>query len=188
MTVSIDAGNNKPFVIDSLLAVITDAKRQWVVRCKACYAIGRVPVPAAVRPDDIVTAVADCALQLSTDAQAKPNNPIWKGCFWDVYLAFKSDGTKDKDGKERDKDAEGRNPGGLLARFKLVAQPAYDRIVPIARDAIHGNPPNPGDVKNLADFVRPRLPAAPAQKGNTDPAKPKEAGPNDTDGTAPPPT
>ena len=158
-TIAVDAGNNgKPFVIEALLAVMKDAERSWVVRAKACYAIGRVPIPAAIKAEDIVTAVADCALQLSNNAAAKPNNPIWKSCFWDVYLAFKPDGTKDKDGKDKDQDAEKRTLGGLLARIKPQAQRAYDLIVPIARAAIHDKAPDPGDVKNLGDFVRERLP------------------------------
>ena len=157
MTVSIDTANNKPFVIEALLAVMKDPTRAWTVRAKACYAIGRVPVPAVVKPDDIVTAVSDCALQMSNAAQAKPNNPIWKGCFWDLYLAFKPDGSKDKDGKDKDLDAERKVLGGLLARFKPVAQPAYDVIVPICSGVIQGKAPDPGDVLKLGGFVRARL-------------------------------
>ena len=158
MTVAVDAGNNKPFVIDQLLAVINDRERPWTVRSKACFAIGRVPIPAAAKPEDVVNTVADFALQLSTAAQAKPNDPTWKNCVWDVYLAFKADGSKDKDGKDKDQDAEKKGAGGLLARIKPVAQPAYDRIVPIVRDVIHGKSPDAGDVKNLGDFVRERVP------------------------------
>jgi hypothetical protein len=158
MTVAVDAGNNKPFVIDQLFALINDRERPWTVRSKACFAIGRVPIPAAVKPEDVVNTVADFALQLSTAAQAKPNDPVWKSCVWDVYLAFKADGSKDKDGKDKDQDAERKGAGGLLARIKPVAQPAYDRIVPIVRDVIHGKSPDAGDVKNLGDFVRERVP------------------------------
>ena len=166
MTVSVDAGNNKPFVIDALLAVISDSKREWVVRSKACYAVGRVPIPAAVKPEDVVTAIADYGLQLSKAKQANPPNPIWKGCFWDLYLAFKSDGLKDKDGKDKDQDAERRVVGGLLARFKPVAQAAYDQIVPIVRDVLHGKDPSAEDVKNLGDFVSQRMPNKPEPKPN----------------------
>ena len=157
MTVSIDTANNKPFVIEALLAVMKDPQRAWAVRAKACYAIGRVPVPAVVKPDDLVTAVADCALQMANAAQAKPNNPIWKGCFWDLYLSFKPDGSKDKDGKDKDLDAERKVLGGLLARFRPVAQPAYDVIVPICSGVIQGKAPDPGDVLKLGGFVRARV-------------------------------
>ncbi len=157
MTVSLDAGNNKPFVIDALLAVVKDPKRSWPVRAKACYALGRVPVPAAVNPTDVVNSIADCALQLSNAAQARPNNPIWKNCFWDVYLAFKPDGTKEKDGRDKDQDAEKKVAGGLLARFKPVAQPAYEVIVPICSGVIQGKAPDPGDVMKLSAFVKGRL-------------------------------
>ena len=157
MTVAIDAGNNKPFVIDALLAVIKDPKRSWPVRAKACYALGRVPIPAAVNPADVVTAIADCALQLSNASQARPNNPVWKNCFWDLYLAFKPDGTKDKDGKDKDLEAEKKIAGGLLARFKQAAQPAYEVIVPICSGVIQGKAPDPGDVMKLGAFVKSRL-------------------------------
>ncbi len=157
MTVAIDAGNNKPFVIEALLAVIKDPKRSWPVRAKACYALGRVPIPSAVNPADVVTAIADCALQLSNAAQARPNNPIWKNCFWDLYLAFKPDGSKEKDGKDKDLDAEKKIPGGLLARFKPAAQPAYEVIVPICSGVIQGKAPDPGDVMKLSAFVKGRL-------------------------------
>ena len=158
MTVAVDAGNNgKPFVIDLLISIMKDTNRSWVVRTKACYALGRVPIPAAIKAEDLVTAVSDCALQLAKDASAKPNNPMWKSCFWDVYLTFKPDGTKDKDGKDKDLDAEKKGLGGLLARMKPAAQRAYDIILPIARDVIHGKAPDAGDVKNLSEFVAPRM-------------------------------
>lgn len=171
MTVAVDAGNNKPFVVEALLAVIADGRREWAVRSKACYAIGRVPIPAAVKADDVVTAVSEYALQLSNAAAAKPENPVWKGCFWDLYLTFRPDGTKDKDGKDRDLDAERRVVGGLLARFKGAAQPAYDVIVPIARDVLRvpSKPPAAGDLKKLSDFVNQRAPA-PNPDGKAKPA------------------
>ena len=156
VTVAVDAASNKPFVVDALIAVIKDPKREWIIRAKACYAIGRIPIPASVNSSDIVTVISDFALQLSNEAQAKPNNPIWKNCYWDVYLAFKSDGSKDKDGKDKDMDAEKRVVGGLLARVKPTAQPAYDLIVPIVRDALHGKAPAAEDVKNLGSFVKSR--------------------------------
>lgn len=157
MTVALDTANNTPFVIQSLLSVVKDPNRVWTVRAKACYALGRVPVPPVVKVDDLVTAISECALQMANDAQAKPNNPIWKGCFWDLYLAFKPDGSKDKDGKDKDLDAEGKALGGLLARFRPVAQPAYDVIVPICSGVIQGKAPDPGDVQKLGGFVRGRL-------------------------------
>ena len=166
MTVAIDAGNNKPFVIDALLAVLKDPKRTWPVRAKACYALGRVPIPPVVNPPDVITAIADFALQLSNAAGARPNNSVWKNCFWDLYLAFKPDGTKEKDGKDKDLEAEKKIAGGLLARFKQAAQPAYEVIVPICSGVIQGKAPDPGDVMKLGVFVKARL-------GQPD-AKPKE--------------
>ena len=157
-TIPVDPGdNNRPFVIESLLAVIQDPERTWEVRSFACRALGRVPVPASVNPDDIAASIAEFALDLANAAAANLNNPQWKWCFWNVYLAFKPEGTKDKTGKDLDQDAEMKNPGGLLARFKSPLTP-YNRIVPIVRDILHDKAPDPQDVKNLSDFVELRKP------------------------------
>ena len=185
MTVSIDAGNNKPFVIDTLLDVVKDPKRTWPVRAKACYALGRVPIPAAVNQTDVVTTVADFALQLSNAAAARPNNPTWKNCFWDLYLTFKPDGTKDKSGRDKDQDAEQKNPGGLLARFKQAAQPAYEVIVPICSGVIQGKAPDPGDVMKLSAFVKGRLGTADAKPKENAPSKEVPAKNNTANGTNP---
>jgi hypothetical protein len=170
MDVSVDAGNqNKPFVLDALLTVIKDPERSWIARTKACYAIGRVPLPPGTEHKDVVNAVAECALQLAQAAAAKPNSPMWKGCFWDVYLAFRPNDSP-KDPKEKDEDAEKKLPGGLLARSKGVAQPAYELIVPIVRDVLGGKPPAAADILNLQRFV-PQAP--PGKAAAVAPVKPQ---------------
>jgi hypothetical protein len=150
----VDSTNNdKAFVVDALMAVIKDERRPWVVRTRACYAIGRVPLPkATVKPDEVVTAVAECALQLSNAAAAKPNNPEWKNCFWYMYLAFHKGGTP----KDPDMDAERKIAGGLLEKVKPSAQKAYEVFVPIVNDVINGKAPDAGNLRNLSEFVRGR--------------------------------
>ena len=153
MDISIDVGNrNQPFVVDALLNVIGDAKRLWIVRAKACLALGRVPVPAGFDHEQIVTVVTNFALQLSKEAAAKPAIPYWKNCFMDVYLGFKPLNDKDL-------DAGKKAPGGFLNSIKAAAQPAYNVIVPIVRDALQGKSPAAADVQKLETFMRARTPA-----------------------------
>ena len=148
----VDAGNNKPFVVDLLVAIIKDTNRLWTVRAKACYVLGRVPLPPTIRPADVVTTVADFALQLSDAAAAKPNNPAWRGCFWDLYLTFRPNNPP----KGKDLDAENKLPGGFLARIKPEAQPAYDVIVPIVNDVLNDKAPAAGSRQALGTFVKGR--------------------------------
>ncbi len=149
----VDVGNNnRPFVVDTLISIIKDPERHWRVRAVACYALGRVPLPAAVKPEDVVTTIAGFALDLANAAAADPSNPMWKRCFTDLYLAFKPHDTP----KEKDLDAEEKLPGGLLARIKGPSQPAYLVIVPIVNDVLNGKSPEAGNVKKLSDFVQAR--------------------------------
>lgn len=150
----VDSTNNdKAFVVDALMDVIKDERRPWTVRTRACYAIGRVPLPkASVKVDDVVTAVSECALQLSNAAAAKPNNPEWRNCFWYMYLAFHNGATT----KDPDKDAEKKIAGGLLEKVKPSAQKAYDVFVPIVNDVLNGKAPDAGNLRNLSEFVRSR--------------------------------
>ncbi len=148
--VGTDPGDNdRPFVVETLLSLVKDSERDWRVRTRACYALGRVPLPKSVKPDDVVNAIAKCALELSNAAAANPSNPHWKYCFWNVYLAFHTSDTS----KEKDLDVE-KKPGGLLTRTKAVAQPAYQVIVPIVNDVLNGKAPDAGSLKNLNDFVK----------------------------------
>lgn len=150
----IDTRNSdKPFVVDALLAVVKDEKRNFRVRTRACYALGRVPFPrGSVKTEDIVTAITDCALQVSNAAAANPGDPEWKNCIWNIYLAFHKGGTKN----DPDLDAEKKPMSGLLDRVKTVAQPAYQVIVPIVNDIMSDKAPDAGNLRNLSAFARSR--------------------------------
>lgn len=170
----VDPGNNnKPFVVDALVTIIKDPNRHWYVRAKACYALGRVPLPPSIVPGDVITVVADFAWEMATEAAGKPNNPGWKGCFWDLYLAFKPNDTA----KEKDLDAEKKLAGGFLARTKQAATPAYNLIVPIVSDVLHDKVPNAGSRQNLKAFVDgqrpvggiPKVTAPPNNNGEVTP-------------------
>jgi hypothetical protein len=150
----IDTKNNdKPFVVDALMALVRDQKRGFRVRTKACYALGRVPFPkGSVKLDEVVTAISDCALQVANAAAAKPNDPEWKSCIWNIYLAFHKGGTA----KDPDKDAEDKAAGGLLEKNKTAVQPAYQVIVPIVNDIMADKAPDAASLRNLSAFVRSR--------------------------------
>ena len=150
----VDATTERPFVIDTLLSLIKDPNRSWRVRTKACYAIGRVPLPSGlINSEDIVTAVADCALQLSNEAAANPQrNSEWRICIWNVYLAFHKNSTK----SDPDLDAEKKDKSGLLEKSKASAQPAYDVILPIVNDVLNDKGPDAGNLKRLSEFMKSR--------------------------------
>lgn len=144
--------DDKPFVVDALLSVIKDEQRPWRVRTRACYAIGRVALPKKVKTENVVTTVTECALQVSNAAAARPSDPEWKNCIWDIYLAFHKGGTA----KDKDEDAERKFAGGLLERIKPVSQKAYEMVVPIVNDIMSGKAPDAGNLRNLSEFVRGR--------------------------------
>jgi len=149
--------NDNPFVVECLLSIIKDEQRPWRVRSRACYAIGRVPLPKGIRSDDVVTAVCTYALKLTRAAEKRPNDPHWKNSIWDVYLAFHKGGISGSTNpKDQDLDAEKKISGGLLERIKPAPQPAYEAIVPIVNDIMNGKAPDAGNVNKLGEFVRGR--------------------------------
>ena len=157
----VDPGdNNRPIVVECLLSIVNDANRPWKVRTRACYALGRVTIPKSAKIEDVVTAITDCALKISNEAAASPNNLDWKYCFFNLYAAFH---TVDEP-KEKDLDTEKKGPGGLLVRSKAASQAAYNVIVPIVADILGGKAPDAGNLQKLNQFVRTRQPDA-AQAG-----------------------
>lgn len=156
----VDIGDNdRPYIIQCLLAVVKDASRPWKVRTHACYALGRVAYPKSANLDEIVTTITECALQLANEAAAEPKNIDWKRCFANIYLAFHAGGTA----KDKDLDSEGKQPGGLLNRAKGPAQQAYQVLLPIFNDVgLGGNsntiakPPTAENLRKLNEFVQSR--------------------------------
>ena len=156
----VDVGDkDRPFVVETLLSIAKDSERPWKVRTRACYALGRVPIPKSVRIDDVVTAVCECGLQLSNAAAANPRDLNWKKCFANLYFAFQTGGKE----KDKDMDAERRMPGGLLSRASAAAKPAYQVLLPIFNDVrISGDdiyiakPPSAENIRKLTDFVKSR--------------------------------
>ncbi len=146
---------DRPFVVECLISVVNDANRTWKVRTRACYALGRVPFPKSVKVEDVITAITECALQISNAAAANPNHMDWKYCFYNLYAAFHTVDGKDKE-KDKDLDTEKKGAGGLLVRFKVAAQPAYAVIVPIVADILSGKAPDAGSLQKLTQFARSR--------------------------------
>ena len=159
----IDQGNNdQPFVVEALVAIVKDNQRAWIVRTRACYALGRVPFPKTVRVDDVITAICECALEMCAAANANPRDLNWKRCFANLYFAFQPANGKDKD-KDKDLNTELQGPGGLLTRNSGASKKAYEVLIPIFNDVriastdIHiAKPPAPENEKKLSDFVRAR--------------------------------
>lgn len=176
----VELGNNdKPFVVDSLVEVVRDKRRPLRVRTRACYALGRVPLPRTVKSDDVVNAVMECALDLCNEAIAKPKDLHLKRCFTNIYAAFQTCNSP----KEKDLDTEKKGPGGLLVRASAASKPAYQVFLPIFSDAVQktgaaassyiDKPPTAENMRKLTDFVRARQPN---MQANQQPAKP--AAPN----------
>lgn len=159
-TSGIDIGDNdRPYIIESLIAIAKDANRPWKVRTHACYALGRVAYPKVANMEEVVTTVSECALQLANEAAAEPKNVDWKRCFADLYFAFQAGGTS----KDKDMDAEGKMPGGFLNRIKTLSQPAYQVCLPIFNDVGLGGttnmiakPPTAENLRKLNEFVQSR--------------------------------
>lgn len=158
-TPGIDQGDNdRPFVVEALVAVVKDNQRAWIVRTRACYALGRVPLPKSVRVDDIVTAICECGLEMCAAVNANPRDLNWKRCFANLYFAFQP-----ANGKEKDMNTESNAPGGLMTKNSGAAKKAYEVLIPIFNDVriastdIHiAKPPAEENVKKLSDFLRGR--------------------------------
>jgi hypothetical protein len=178
--IDLDQGR-KPFVVDTLKAVMGDDEREMSVRAEAAKSLGRVPIPAAANPPTVTRAVAEFALKLAKKAQQQPqtraDDPKWKSEFFKVYLAFQQLDSNDL-------MADKKSKPGLLNNPAATAKAAYDLIVPLVAAILHGQRLTVQQVQNLEAYLGPpngqaqtANQAKPAEtKGSTEPSSPMALG------------
>jgi len=156
--VSVDLQNRKPFVVNGLLAVIRDSKRDFRARAEAARALGRVPFDPQVDISALMRDLMKFAEELAAAAQQDPSAPQWKQCFFDLYLAYKP-----VDGN--DKDATKKTPAGLLnnTQAATAAQQTYKLIVPLVNSIIADKGISLPELQSLQDWLKQNAP--PAQLG-----------------------
>ncbi|MDX1970191.1 MAG: hypothetical protein SFV23_23660 [Planctomycetaceae bacterium] len=156
--VSVDLQNRKPFVVNGLLAVVRDSKRDFRARAEAARALGRVPFDPQVDISGLMRDLMKFAEELATAAQQDPASAQWKQCFFDLYLAYKP-----LDGN--DKDATKKAAAGLLnnTQTATAAQQTYKLIVPLVNSMIADKPISLPELQSLQDWLKQNAP--PAQLG-----------------------
>lgn len=129
--------NRKPILVDALVKVISDSKRDWVTRAEAARSLGRVSYdPAVVDTKNVLTAIASFAADASAKAQQSAKNPHWKSVFLRLYLAF-------KEADATDRDSERKGPGGLLNRPQFNqanVKQVYRPVVEVLNASLAGEP------------------------------------------------
>ncbi|MEK6257703.1 MAG: HEAT repeat domain-containing protein [Planctomycetota bacterium] len=149
----------QPIVVTALREVVSDPKREWVVRAEAAKSLGRIPLPAASNPSSVVLAVADLAMQMAKAAQQKPDEPHWKTAFWKVYLAFQPIDPNEKDAAKVNKAGLLNNPATAG-----MARTPYGLIVPMVSAILKGGRLTAAQLSALEAWLKSNLPA-----GNADP-------------------
>ena len=122
-------GVARPLIAETLMDVVIDPKRHWIVRSQAASSLGRIPLDGQINIDVIAYKVAELCWQLSNGFHNSPREFYWTNCFVNVYLAFKPMNQADQ---ARD--------GGLLTKVnqptfagqKAAVEAAYERIRPLA--------------------------------------------------------
>lgn len=154
LDVTLDLQTRKPFVVNSLLDVVRDAKRDFRTRSNAVWALGRVPLDREVDISAMLRDIMQLTLELGTAAQENKDAPQWRQCFVDLYLAYKpADGN--------DKDATRKSPAGLLSNSQTAtaAGPTYKLTLPMVNAVITGKGVSVAEVQAVQAWLDQNSPA-----------------------------
>ena len=89
-TLYIGRSHNKEEVVLALTSAMMDKNRHWMVRSEAAKSLGRLPMKQATAVE-VSKLIVDLTQQMATEFNKAPNKFFWKGCYWDAYLAFKTE-------------------------------------------------------------------------------------------------
>jgi hypothetical protein len=158
LDVMLDLQTQKPFIVDALLNVLNDPKRDWQVRAEAARALGRVPFPPQVQAANVMRDVMQFGLDLSKAAQQDPANPInpqWKLLLLKLYLAFQAKDAEDLDATKalRAGLLNSRAPG-----MASLAQQTLPLLVPIVNEVLAGKRPTAPQIQAVDDWVQKNKP------------------------------
>jgi hypothetical protein len=157
-----DRAERKPYLWNTLLGLLNDPKRHWLVRGEAARALGRIAYEPSVPAAKITQSLANFGVELAAAMKTTPQDEaMLRSAFVKLYLAFQPL-------DDADKDALKRNAGGLLSHSTLgpQAKPVYDQLLPIVRAAIKKQAIPVDSVKSL-QAMGGEKPAAPATNATT---------------------
>jgi hypothetical protein len=78
----------KPFIVQTLAEVLSDAKRHPLVRAEAAYSIPRVPLPNNVDLSLISWQIAKLTQEMAEEYNKNPQKFWWQAVFFRLYAAF----------------------------------------------------------------------------------------------------
>lgn len=147
--------NQKPYIVNGLLAVVRDPQRDFRARCEAAKALGRVPLDRQVDISALNRDLMKLTVELAQAMAADPKQAHWKHCFFDLYLAYRP---LDKD----DREASRKELAGLLKnpQAATASNPTFQLLLPLVNAAINGNPPKVTDVQAVQNWLDTNSPVA----------------------------
>ncbi len=146
-------GAPQPVIMQTLINVMKDNKKDWQVRAEAARGLGLILLGKGDKEMDPKMIAAEIVVFCDQMVDAYNNNKkndFWKNSFFKVYLAFKP---KTADGKKR-KD-------GLVLKYEKNADvlQAYNLIIPIVRHVLQQPNKNyapvpEADKQNLSEWLK----------------------------------
>ena len=125
------AATRAPVVVQSLVEILIDTQRAWLVRCEAAQALGRLPYERSVHVGLIAYEIARLTQQMSEAYAKDPRQPEWNTCFLKVYLAFQP---VDEDERKKKLGLKLQLEGNVqLGTHQKLVNASYEQVVAIVR-------------------------------------------------------
>ena len=142
-----DRARKVQFVPDALLAVVVDKQRNWLTRCEAAKAIGRLPLDGKSDIKGIMGGLVNLGYEMSMAYNKAPKASYWKGCYYDLYFSFRAANSRVKPvpGLMNNTRILNGNTGNLV-------KSGYQVILPLVQHVLK-NQPNPIDQKKIDDVA-----------------------------------
>lgn len=155
----------QPVVVDALMSVLKDGAYSYRVRVEAGHSLGRVPLEAYRKSDDIAIELLRLASQMATDQQKSIENPRWRLYFSLVYFAFQPSNATERAEKKGLLAQVDSKP--TLAGTKTVVTEAYQLFIPLARNVLGSKDATP--ITEQLRKIKPWLDAHSKGPGNGNP-------------------
>jgi hypothetical protein len=150
----------QPTIIDTLIAVLSNRRENWLVRATAASSVTQIPWQAAdqVNVPLVTYLVCDYAREVLNARNAQLNAPHWKYCVLYSYLSFNPATAQQKS-----------QNWGLMQKVKMpgygqqepLVHSAYQALLP-AVNTIMGSvapvPVPPDQIKALDDWLKNNIP------------------------------
>ena len=148
----------KPVVVDTLMAVLRNPDRHWLVRSSAARGISQVPLEAKTEVPLICYELARLTQQMAQARNQDLKAPHWTYCFLNVYRTFRAH-TQQEQAKGWGLNNLVSKPG--LSQHRPVATALFEKILPIVNSVVE--PPEPTatpqqSLQELNDWIKNNVP------------------------------